>query len=452
MTVDPMLVQIQKFSLKGYGVGLLPNGKEVEVPHAVRGDQLSIDWKKKKKGPQKGRILEVLTPSKDRVEPRCPHARICGGCSWQQMDYTSQLLEKEKRVERAFEGLGNVEPILPSPSPFGYRNKMEFSFSENRGGMRYLGLMIAAAEPYVYNLSECHLCPPWFAEAVCSVRSWWEQSGLKAYYPPEDTGSLRYLTLRHSFRRNQKMAILNVSGRPEFAPSREALEAYTSSIQKAAGEDASVFLRIHQANKGKPTLFYEMHLGGPDHIVEELHLKEGALSFKISPSSFFQPNTLAAEKLYGAALEMLGSPKLLFDLYCGTGTLAMAASFKAKQVLGIEISPESVLDAEENLQLNGIKNVQFKQGDVGKVLQGLTSRPDAVIVDPPRAGLDAAALLSLKNLSPKTIVYISCNPLTQVDNIRELLSAGYSLKKIQPIDQFPHTYHIENVALLERNG
>lgn len=443
-----MEASVQNFSLKGYGVA-----DEVEIAHVIPGDKILFELTRKKRLPQKGRLLEVLTPSPDRVEPRCIHASTCGGCSWQQMAYPAQLKEKQNRVQKAFNR--QPDPIIPSDKIFQYRNKMEFTFSENRAGQRFLGLMIAQAEPYVFNLTECHLTNTWFAEVLSAVRAWWEPSGLKAYFPPSDTGSLRYLTLREATRRSQKMAILNVSGNPDFALNRAQLDGYTAAVKNAVQGDISIFLRIHQTKKGRPTQFFEMHLSGPDHIVEELHLQEGPLSFKISPISFFQPNTLAAEKLYNTALSMLPSCATVYDLYCGTGTLGMAAAKRAKQVIGIELSPESVIDAQENLLRNQITNMVIHQGDVGKVITRLMgepnfTRPDAVIVDPPRAGLDPLALHHLKTLMPKTIVYISCNPLTQAENVAELLKAGYQLKRLQPLDQFPHTYHIENIALLER--
>lgn len=450
-TLEPLQIKIKEFTLKGYGLAPLPLGKEIEVAHTLPGDTVLVDWKKKRRPPQKGRVLEILEPSMDRVDPICPHATVCGGCCWQQMAYPAQLREKEKRVQKIFQV--PVSSIIPCETPFGYRNKMEFSFSENKAGTRFLGLMIAQAEPYVFNVSECHLCPPWFSAVLNSVRSWWENSGLKAYFPPADAGTLRYLTLRHAFRTGQKMAVLNVSGNPEFAPSKADLETFVSAV-RAVESDISIFLRVHQTKKGRPTQFYEMHLYGADHIVEELELNSQVLKFKISPASFFQPNTLQAEKLYKAALSHLKEPKVVYDLYCGTGTLGMAAAQIAKQVIGIELSPESVLDAEENLRRNGISNMTLFQGDTGKVLTRLMSepgfvRPDAVIVDPPRAGLDPLALHHLKTLKPQSIIYISCNPLTQVENVKELESAGYVLKKLQPVDQFPHTYHIENIAFLE---
>lgn len=439
---------VQKFSSKGYGIA-----DETEIAHVIPGDQILFELTRKKRLPKKGRLLQILQPSSDRVEARCAHAQVCGGCCWQQMDYQAQLREKEERVRAAFSR--EPDPIIPCDHPFHYRNKMEFTFSENRGGQKYLGLMIAQAEPYVFNLTECHLTNPWFAELLSEVRSWWETSALKAYYPPNDTGSLRYLTLREGIRTGQKMAILNVSGNPEFALNRPQIDSFISAAQKAVGPEISLFLRIHQTRKGRPTHFFEMHLAGPDHIVEQLHLKNRVYSFKISPISFFQPNTLAAEKLYETALGMLPPSATLFDLYCGTGTLGMVAAQNARQVVGIELSPEAVIDAEENLLRNQVHNMKIHQGDVGQVLTRLLAEPhfippDAVIVDPPRAGLDPLALHHLKTLKAKAILYISCNPLTQADNIRELCQAGYQLKRLQPLDQFPHTYHIENIAFLER--
>ncbi len=452
---------VQTFTSRGYGVALIEREAqipptEVEVAHSIPGDKIFFELTRKKRSPKKGRLLEILTPSPDRVEPRCPHARTCGGCCWQQMSYEAQLRQKEERVKQAFQGRFPIQPIIPCDSPFGYRNKMEFTFSENRAGTRFLGLMIAQAEPYVFNVTECHLCSPWFANVLNAVRTWWETSGLKAYHPPEDTGSLRYLTLREGVRTGQKMAVLNVSGNPAFALNRSQLDSFTAAVRSALPPDDSiaVFLRIHQSKKGRPTQFFEMHLFGPDHIVEELHLKGGKLSFKISPISFFQPNTIQAEKLYDAALKLIENRSVVYDLYCGTGTLGMAAARFAKKVVGIELSPESVIDAESNLIRNNIQNAEIHQGDVGQVLTRLMGepgflRPDAVIVDPPRAGLDDLALHHLKTLLPRSIVYISCNPLTQAENVQELLKVGYTLQWLQPIDQFPHTYHIENIAFLE---
>lgn len=448
---------IQDFTPRGFGVADSPERKaKVEVAHAIPGDRVLVELRRRRHRVQKGRLLELLTPSADRVEPRCAHASLCGGCCWQAMAYEAQLRHKQERILDVFQGqIGSdttVLPSIPCETPWGYRNKMEFSFSENRAGAKYLGLMIAHAEPYVFNVEHCHIAPTWMSECLGRVRTWWEASGIQAYYPPKDSGSLRYLTLRESVRLGQKMAVLNVSGNPEFAPPKEQLEKFVEAV----GDGVGIFLRIHQTKKGTPTRFYEMHLAGLDHIEEELRLKSGPLRFKISPASFFQPNTLQAEKLYDAAMDLLGpGQKLVYDLYCGTGTLGMAAARISDQVVGIELSPEAVFDAVENAAKNGLSNIRFYEGDAAAILTRLMDsaefeRPDAVIVDPPRAGLGELAIHQLKVLLPKKILYVSCNPATQAEDIKALGASGYRLVAMQAVDQFPHTAHIENLALLER--
>lgn len=455
--MEPSTVElfIENFCPRGFGVAKSDRA-QIEVAHTLPGDRVKVELRRRSRRIQKGRLLEIIAPSQDRIPARCPHASLCGGCCWQAMNYSAQIAHKQDFVRRSFGSLidssVDVRPFIACDEPWHYRNKMEFSFSENRAGTKYLGLMIAHAEPYVFNLEECHIAPRWMAECLSRVRNWWEESGLSAYYPPKDSGSLRYLTLRESVRTKQKLAILNLSGNAEFAPAQSQIDRFVQAV----GENIGIFLRIHQICKGVPSQFFEMHLAGPDHIVEEMQLAGGALHFKISPSSFFQPNTIQAEKLYNAAVSMLGSDHpVVYDLFCGTGTLGMAAASRSRQVVGIELSPEAILDAEENAKRNNITNICFHQGDVGHILTALLARPDfvrpdAVIVDPPRAGLDALTLHHLKVLLPKKIVYVSCNPATQAENVRELVNAGYSLCCLQAIDQFPHTAHIENIALLVR--
>jgi len=448
-------LSIEDFSARGFGVANSPERRaKVEVAHAIPGDRVLVELRRRKQRVQKGRLLELLSPSVDRVDPLCAHASLCGGCSWQSMSYEAQIRHKQQRVLESFSSLLHPHvrllPMIPCESPWAYRNKMEFSFSENRAGAKYLGLMIAHAEPYVFNLERCHIAPLWMSECLGRVRTWWETSGLSAYYPPKDTGTLRYLTLRESVRGGQKMAVLNVSGNPDFAPVRVQLDQFVEAV----GEGCSTFVRIHQTQKGVPTRFYEMHLAGPDAIEEALQLKTGQLFCKISPASFFQPNTLQAEKLYDAAMELLGDGhELVYDLYCGTGTLGLAAARRASRVVGIELSIEAILDAEENAQKNNLDNIRFYRGDAAKVLTTLMAdpdfkRPDVAIVDPPRAGL-GEAIAQLKRLLPKKILYVSCNPVSQAQDIGLLIEAGYRLLTLQAVDQFPHTAHIENLALLE---
>ncbi len=286
---------------------------------------------------------------------------------------------------------------------------------------------------------------------------------MEAYHLGRNTGALRTLTLREGQRTGDRMVMLTVSGNPQYSIQRKHLESFVSILREAiepVGPDQqlSIFLRIQQIAKGSPTQFYEMVLYGPDHIREMLHLerldgKLQTLKFRISPTAFFQPNTLQAERLYSRAIQLTQAQKnaRVYDLYCGTGTLGLCMASQVKEVIGIELSPESVIDARENIKLNHLSNVSIRQGDVGRMLSLLLEDkqiPDVVMVDPPRAGLDARAIEHLLALKAPTLTYISCNPATQTSNLESLIKGGYQLKAVQPVDQFPQTIHVENILVL----
>lgn len=460
--MDEVELYIENFNQQGDGIAVYskegaPSSK-VAVSHAIIGDLIKADlYKRKKRGFLKARMTSIVKKSKLRTEPLCSHCQICGGCRWQEMNYSEQLKLKEKIIAKEFSAhISKILPIIPCNDPYNYRNKMEFSFSENGAKTKFLGLMIAAANRYVFNVEKCYLASSWFSDVLNGVRSWWEKSLLGAYKAITNEGTLRSLTIREGKNTNEKMVFLTVSGRSEFALSKTDISSFVEAVKSSLPntENLSIFLRIWQISKGSPTQFFDMHLFGPDHIKEKINIQGKELVFKISPSSFFQPNTFQAEKLYNKALELANVSKddVVFDLYCGTGTLGMIFSSYVKQVVGIELNRDAIIDAEENLKLNNIENFELHQGDVGKVLTSMDKiSPDLVIVDPPRSGLDHLALSNLKILRPKNILYISCNPKTQSENIKELLKEGYILKVIQPVDQFPHTIHIENIALLARN-
>lgn len=452
-------------SKKGWGVA---SDKKTEVIGALPDETVTAEL-----GPRNGRkqvafLREVLDPSPFRVEPRCPHVPKCGGCSLQQMNYFAQLDWKQEEVKRLFalsiKGGTRLMPILGCQDPWRYRNKMEFSFSQNRAGDRFLGLVLAGSSGRAENISTCHLVSSWYTELLKGIRAWWDAlPSVIAYIPHLDKGTLRSLTVRDAKRGKGKMVILTVSGNPEFALPKSAMESFIGAVRSTTDDPhLSIFLRIHQSMEGQPTQFFEMHLHGPDHITEELHLsrrgKEYKLICKVSPPSFFQPNTLQAELLYSKALEMVSiDGATIYDLYCGSGTIGLAAAPFAKQVIGIELNPHAVFDAEWNAEENGLTNARFLKGDVGTVLTALRkepsfTRPDVAIVDPPRGGLEGRAIPELLGLSPKEILYISCNPKTQAEDIAKLSEGGYRLKILQPVDQFPHTVHIENIAYLSKKG
>jgi 23S rRNA (uracil1939-C5)-methyltransferase len=387
----------------------------------------------------------------------CSHVPLCGGCSFQEIDYSEQLSRKETLIKEAFSSFSSnalIHSILPCASPWRYRNKMEFSFSQNRAGDQFLGLMIARSRGRVLNLNECLLTSAWFSEVLNHVREWWKKSGLNAYHPYSNKGSLLTLTLREGRRTQDKMAILTVSGEPEYALTRDHIAGFVEAVQKV--ENMSIFLCIRQQKKGSPTQFFEMHLSGKDHISEKMEIHIGDMikpfHFKISPRSFFQPNPLQAEILYSRALEMAKVDRSMhvLDLYCGTATLSMIFALQAGQVTGMELSPEAVLDAECNLKANGIENVTILSGDVAKILETWQGNPHLVCVDPPRSGLSTQAVDQILGLNPDKILYVSCNPLTQAENVKVFIEKGYLLEELQPVDQFPHTKHVENIAVLRR--
>lgn len=467
---------IQDISAKGSGIGIYnhPAGVvwTVEVPFTIPGDFVRVKILKKRNGIHQSSLEEILTPSKQRQTPRCIHFGSCGGCRWQQLSYGDQLKWKEDHVRDCFKNIlsssVDFRTIVPCEKEWEYRNKMEFSFSQNLKGERFLGLMMGAGRGKVVDLTECHLVHRWFVEVLEAIRCWWGKSGLEAYYPNKDKGTLRTLTVRQGTHTADKMVMLTVSGNPDYALNKEQINGYVECIRRVVeqaypGDQLSIFLRIQQAIKGSPTSFFEMHLYGPDHLRETMHVKISAekpaekLSFHISPSAFFQPNTQQAELFYSLALQMAGINKdsVVYDLYCGTGTIGLSIAKHAKQVVGIEVSPEAVLDAKANAALNGIKNYTVLCGDMRHVLKSIFEEkiiplPNVLIIDPPRVGLDSVAIEYVLAFNAPLIVYISCNPKTQAVNVEEILKAGYALKSIQPVDQFPHTVHIENIVVLEK--
>lgn len=474
--MKPRIVDLKVTSLsrKANGLAILesppkPSAK-VEIPFTMPGDTVKATIYKQRGGVYKGRLDEVLVPSPHRVAPRCIHFGTCGGCRMQQISYEDQLKHKELLVKEAFAGVlpPNVEvrTIIPCDHVWQYRNKMEYTFSMDRAGRKYLGLIMDSTQGKVFNLTECHLTHPWFAEAVKCVRNWWHESNLLAYNMPSNSGSLRYLVLREGMHSGDRMVVLTVSGNSEYALEKHHLESFVAFVRGALEPTnptsaLSVVLRIQQIGKGVATNFYEMLLYGPGYIRETLQVKVEphapvTLNFRVSPSAFFQPNPMQAQKLYSMALSLAAVPEgsVVYDLYCGTGDLGISIARHVKQVVGVEISPDSALDAQNNAAYNDCNNVTIISGAarhvLGLISERKLSKPDVVIVNPPRPGLDADSLQQLVELNPTKILYVSCNPFTQSKNVADLMQHGYLPIAVQPIDQLPQTYHIENVVVLEK--
>jgi 23S rRNA (uracil1939-C5)-methyltransferase len=381
------------------------------------------------------------------ITPKCRHFGVCGGCTLQHISYEEELRFKQKKIESLFPDIA-ILPIIGVEDLWEGRNKMEFSFSQDKKGEKFLGLYMAKGRGKVLTLEECPVSPPWFSEMLKRVFEWWKGTGLLAYHPRSDRGTLRLLTLRDAKQGHGRQVMLTVSGNPDFAMKREELDSFTKAVYE---EGVSVFLRIHQAQKGVKTHFFEMHLKGPETIEEVLTI-DRPLHFALSPTSFFQPHTKQAEQLYRIAKEW-ASPdnKVIYDLFSGTATLAQVMADKAKEVIAIEIVPEAILDAKANIRRNGFSNIRLIEGDVFKVLvekKDELPKADLIVLDPPRAGLGEKTAHFIADLKAKEILYISCNPESQARDVMIFMEKGYVIEKIQPLDQFPRTRHVENIVML----
>jgi len=376
----------------------------------------------------------------------CDHFGLCGGCQLQDLPYLEQLRRKERAIGEIFSR--EIEPIVPCDPPWEYRNKMEFSFSQNKKGDHFLGLWMKRGR--VLTLDMCALVPSWMIDVLHRIKRWWEASGLSAYHFYHDTGALRTLTMREGRRTGQKLALLTVSGHLAWQLDENQLELF----RQALPDIDVICVRKQILEKGSPTRFEERFLTHQKHIQEILYDSDGRpWFFNIRPTSFFQPNTVQAEKIYQTALHFasLEQGQIVFDLYCGTGSLGIVAAPHVRKVVGIEQCYDAVHDANENSAINKVNDAfQIYQGDVGEVLPFLDLNPTLLFIDPPREGLSQKALKNVILLNAPKIVYISCNPKTQFLNCQELLAHGYHIEKIKPIDQFPHTPHIENIVLLTR--
>ena len=488
----------------GFGYVLKQNvshcvsSRKVVVPCTMLGDVVEVTARTCKRSACRGILKKIIKPSPQRVQARCPHFGVCGGCRTQHVSLAQQLKYKQDFVHQLFSSsgpfgshspdphsplspLGNASttyaPIEPSVCSWEYRNKMEFSFSSDAKGEHYLGLFDLQGRGRVMNVEVCYLVEPWMAQLLKVVRSWWKDHALTAYHPHHNRGCLRTLTLRQGFASGDRLAMLTVSGNPEDALPQTAMQDFAERMQAFRCQEKpeatfSSFVRIQQICKGAPTQFFEILLQGPGVIRETLNVQAQqtqtpqALYFHIGPTSFFQPNPKQAERLYSLALQManLTDRTTLYDLCCGTATLGIAAAPFVQRVIGVELSPEALLDAKTNRTLNGCQNVTFHQGDVGAVVARLASEEISqeesvqstqgahrvVVVDPPRAGLVKAAHQAILALKPQQILSISCSPVSQASDVHAWVSAGYRLVRVQPVDCFPHTPHIENICLLER--
>ncbi len=446
---------------KGRGVGRDPDGMVYFIEGAVPGDIVNVQITKRKTSHRFGFVVDYARYSERRVKPFCAHFGDCGGCKWQNMSYLDQLMFKEIQVTEVFQRMAGLEiaeqlPIIGAEKQRFYRNKLEYSFSNKRWIPREildsgepvnfnngLGFHKAGAFDKVVDIQQCYLQEDTSNRIRNYMRTLADQMELTYYDPRKHSGFLRNMILRNN-RRGEWMVIM-IFG----ADDKKVIKAVLSQLHAAFHEITSLYWAVNtNFNDNAYALDYSK-FSGEEGLEERL----GHIVYSIGPKSFFQTNTYQAEVLYDIVhhfAELKGT-EIVYDLYSGIGSIALFIAGQCQKVIGVEEIDEAVMDAKRNCALNNIGNASFFSGDVKVVVDEPfieeNGTPDVVIVDPPRAGLHKHVVQTIRKIQAPKVIYVSCNPSTQARDIT-LLSDVYSISKVQPVDMFPHTHHIENVVLL----
>lgn len=458
-------VTVTDAAAKGKTIGKAPDGRVIFLNNTVPGDVVDVQTTKKRKAYFEGTAINFHSLSDKRVDPVCQHFNVCGGCKWQDMGYEHQLFYKQKEVENNLKRIGHLDlpeltPILGSEQQYFYRNKMEFSFSDSRwltldeiqsdrqiDNKNALGFHIPGMWDKILDIKKCHLQKDPSNSIRLETKRFAIENGLTFFNPRNQYGMLRTLMLRTSSI-GEIMVLVQF-----FENDKEKRELLLNHLSKTFPEITSL---LYVINPKQNDTIYDQEIicfSGRDHIFEEM---EG-LKFKINAKSFYQTNSEQAYELYKITRNFadLKGDELVYDLYTGTGTIAQFVSKKAKKVIGIESVPEAILDAKANAERNRIENVDFFVGDMKNVFNeqfiAQNGVPDVIITDPPRDGMHKDVVQQILNIAPKKVVYVSCNSATQARDL-ELMKEKYTITKVQPVDMFPQTHHVENVVLLEKKA
>lgn len=458
-------IEIVDIGAKGAVIGK-KEGMTYLTKEAVPGDTVTIEVRRKKKGLLEGRLVEVTSPSPWREEPRCAHFNHCGGCNWQNLQYPEQIRLKERNVKeqlRRIAGMTDFEsmPILGSKEIFNYRNKMEYTFVSSRWltpeeistnaeiiDREAIGFHVPGRFDWVVHIDTCHLQRNEHNTMRNFIFERAKELSLPFYHPREKAGILRNVLFRNN-REGHWMIILVVQ------ENNDDVKQLTRDIIAAFPDIHSFWVIINEKVNDSFSDCPAELVFGESHLIETFQRPNnaGAVKYIIGPKSFFQTNSNQAERLYGLIYDVaaLNGSELVYDLYTGTGSIALFLADKAKSVVGIEYIPEAIEDANKNAKLNGVSNAKFFAGDMKDVLTPsfieTHGKPDVLITDPPRAGMHADVIDRILESEPKRIVYVSCDPATQARDFK-MMENKYKLVKIQPVDMFPHTSHVENIALL----
>jgi len=441
--------KIQDTIFPATGVAYI-HDQEVRIKNTLPGQEVKVRIKKKKKDYFEGVLLETISSFPHEKENTCKHYADCGGCSQQSLPYDIQLDYKEKQVKKLFEqnGLDDFHffGVYPSPDIYEYRNKMEFTFGDlQRDGILQLGLHPRGKRFDIITVENCRLVDNDFRQILYTILKYARDNQLSKYHFKERKGFLRHLVIKKGLNTGEILVNLITTSQSEhdFTDLLDKLQEI-----KYKGKLVGFLQTINDDFADAVKCDYIITHSGRSYYYEELL----GLKFKVTPFSFFQPNTRGAEALYRTVLKFMGdrSKKLVFDLYCGTGTISLIVARKASQVIGIELVEEAVEIARENARINGFNNCEFLAGDVLELIDNLDNKPDIIIIDPPRPGIHPQTLEKILEFNCLEVIYVSCNPRTLVRDLKEFIASGYKLTQVQCIDMFPHTPHIETVVHLKK--
>ena len=448
---DLVTVTIEDIGSEGEGIGKV-NGYPLFLKDATIGDVVEAKVIKAKKNYGYGKVEKIITPSKDRVEPKCPVARQCGGCSIQHLSYEKQLEYKQKKVKNCLERIGHferieekMEPILGMEEPWYYRNKAQFPVGINKDGAIITGFYAGRTHAIIDNI-HCYIQAKVNEEILDIVKQFLTENQIEPYNETTHTGLVRHILTRVGFVTGEIMVCLILNGKK--------LKNADQLIERLKTIDGmtSISINVNKEKTNKILGNKVITLWGQDTITDYI----GNVKYQISPLSFYQVNPIQTRVLYGKALEYadLKGEETVWDLYCGIGTISLFLAQKAKRVYGVEIIPEAIEDARKNAKLNGMENVEFFVGKAEEVLPEQYEKnkvyADVIVVDPPRKGCDETLLNTMITMAPKKIVYVSCDPATLARDLKILCENGYEIQKVQVVDQFAHTAHVETVCLLSK--
>ena len=444
---DIVTLKIEDCGIDGEGIGKA-DGFTVFVKDAVIGDTVRAKIMKAKKNYGYGRLEEIITPSPDRVEPKCQFARQCGGCQLQALSYEKQLEFKTSKVRGHLERIGGftdipMEKILGMDQPFHYRNKAQFPVGKSKDGRIITGFYAGRTHSIIEN-RDCALGVTRNKEVLDRVIAYMEKFHIQPYDENTGKGLVRHVLIRYGFFTDEMMVCLIING--EKLPGEEALVKSLCQIP----ETVSVMVNVNKKRNNVILGEKVRLLWGQPYITDKI----GEISYQISPLSFFQVNPYQTGRLYGKALEyaQLSGNETVWDLYCGIGTISLFLAQKAKMVRGVEIIPAAIENAKENARLNGFANTEFFVGKAEEVLPEQFARTgeraDVIVVDPPRKGCDETLLSTIIKMQPDRVVYVSCDSATLARDLKYLCERGYELKKVCPVDMFPNTVSVETVVLL----